>query len=457
VGRFFAGCFFLLVFLSLLRLESLGAEPGERSLPEGLSGDPLVLSLDEAVRRALEENLDLKKKLIDLSTAEYASKNLWAEIFPNINAGAEAAYSTGLFAENGFVLDKNGLNYSVSAGVSLTLNAGIPHAMKIIKLAYQIRLLEYEDARRQLEIGVARNFYNLIADRENLSHLENNLVLAERQLERDRVAFNNGLKGELAFLQSRLGVETAKYNLSNARTAYAAGLGDFLVLLGLSQDRPAVLEGKIDIRPVDAEPEALIREYLPKRPDVLSQRQTIENFEYAEKQAALESRAPSLNLSARWSGQFDPFADRVSGTASVSIPIDSWIPGTRKVQALKSAGTNIDKARLDLKNIENGAASQIRSLAAGLRNSWASIDIARLSVEIAERTYELHEQGFRLGTVESLDLEDTRNSLAEKRQQLLQSELSYQFMILDLAAALNVDWKELWNLTGAPEAPRSEP
>lgn len=452
MGRAAAG-FLLLMFLSL-GVCPLGAESAE----PGRAGLTLVLTLDEAVRRGVEESLDLQTRMIDLSTAEYAAKNLWAELFPGISAGVEAGYGTGLFSGDGFGLDAGGLSHSLSAGLSLTLGAGISQRMNIIRLASRIRLLEYEDARRQLETAITKNFYTLLADRENLSHLENTLELAERQLERDRVAFNNGLKGELAFLQSRLGVETARYNLSNARTGYAAALGDFLVLLGLPQDSPAVLEGKIDIHPVDADPEALIREYLPRRPDMAARRQAVENLEYTERQTRLENRAPSLGLSARWSGQFDPFTDRVSGTVSVSIPIDSWIPGTGKDRAVKSAAANVEKARLELRNTENGAASQIRSLAAGLRNSWAAIEIARLSVEIAERTYELHEEGFRLGTVESLALEDTRNSLAEKRQQLLRSELAYQTMTLDLAAALNINWRELGNLTGAPEAPAgSEP
>ncbi|MDR0624172.1 MAG: TolC family protein, partial [Treponema sp.] len=240
MGRVFAACFFLAL--------SLPPAFGEDAPEETRSGDgaALSLTLDGAVRRALEENLDLKTRLIDLSTAEYAAKNLWAELFPGISAGAGASYGAGLFAGDGFTLDKSGLAYDLSAGLSLTLSAGVSQRMKSIKLAYRIRLLEYEDARRQLETAAAKNFYALLADRENLSHLEQNLELAERQLERDRIAFHNGIKGELAFLQSRLGAETAKYNLSRARTAYAAGLGDFLVLLGLPQDSPAALEGEID-------------------------------------------------------------------------------------------------------------------------------------------------------------------------------------------------------------------
>jgi outer membrane protein TolC len=103
----------------------------------------------------------------------------------------------------------------------------------------------------------------------------------------------------------------------------------------------------------------------------------------------------------------------------------------------------IDKARLDLQSAEEAAAAQIRSLAAGLRNSWDGIEIARLGLGFAERSYELTEQGFRNGTVESLRLEDARNNLVNARQRLLQTELSYFNMILDISAALNISWKDL--------------
>jgi multidrug efflux system outer membrane protein len=412
----------------------------------GTAGSPLILSLDEAVRRALENNLNLKKNLIDLSSAEYAAKRLWSELFPSITGGAGIGYSSALFTGDGFALDESGANPNASLGLTLGLNAGIPYAMKNIRLAYQSRLLNYEEACNQLEIQVIKNFYSLIADRENLNFLEETLKLAEQQLEKNQVAFNNGLVGELVVLQSRLGVETARYDLSAARSAYMNGMGEFLALLGIGQDREALLEGEIDVIRVEADSESLVRDYVPRRPDIISRRQEIERLENAEKQTLLSSKAPSLSLSARWEGRgVDPFADTLSGTASVNIPIDSWIPGTAKDQAGRTARADIEKAKLDLKSAEDSAVTQIRSLAANLRNSWDSIEIARLGLEVAERTHELTEQGFRNGTVESLVLEDARNSLAEARQRLLRSKLAYQTMTLDLSAALNINWKDFLN------------
>lgn len=409
---------------------------------------PLVLSLDDVVVRVLDNNLNLKKDLIDLSNAEYAANRLWSEVFPAITGNASAGYSSSLLTGNGFELDDRGQTFSLGLGITLGLNAGIPHAMKNIRLAYQARLLNYEDARNQLEIQTTKDFYNLLAERDNLTYLADIFNLAERQLERNQIAFNNGIVSELAVLQSRLSLENARYNLSAAQLAYANRVGELLATLGIDQETRTVLEGKIEIIRIDANAENLIREYLPLRPDIVSRRQEIERLENAERQTALSARAPSLSLSAQWNAQnsgpaADPLTDSVRGTASISIPIDSWIPGTTKSQSIQTAKLAIEKAKLDLKIAEDAAVTQIRSLTSNLRNSWDSIEIARLSLSVAERGYQLTEQGFRNGMIESLTLEDARNNLANARQRLLQSELSYQIMILDLSAALNISWKDL--------------
>ncbi|MDR1104858.1 MAG: TolC family protein [Treponema sp.] len=427
------------VFFLFLRLPVpvLSAAPFSEAVlsGEGAAGQgPLVLTLEDAVERALDQSLDLKKRLIDLSTAEYSAGRLWSFIFPGISAGGGASYDRGLLSS-----DSGKHSYELSAGVSLALNAGISRAMKMTVLAYELRMLEYEDARRLLDIEIAKSFYTLIAEQANLSNLQNHLELAEKQLEQDSVAFRNGAKGELAFLQSRLGAETARYNLSTARTSYTDRLGEFLVLLGLPQDTGVEFAGEMDIRPVNADGDALIRQYLSGRPDIVQQRKHIESLEHAEKRIALERRAPSVSLQGRWNlSHIDPAADRLSGSVSVSIPVDSWIPGSAAFQQIRSAGAELEKARIDLKNTEQAAAARIRSLASALVNSWTSVEIARLSVDMARRTYELNEQGFRGGTVASLALEESRNSLALRQQQLLESELSYKIMTLDLAAALDI-------------------
>jgi multidrug efflux system outer membrane protein len=429
----------------------LGITPGAASAQDGreYASETLFLSSEKAVELALDQSLLLQKSFIDLKTAGIAANNLWAEVFPDISLSGGVSYRTPLFTGTPFNTT-TGFGYTASAGLSLRLNPSLPKTIKILDLAYRSQLLNYESARRQLEIQIIKTFFTLLAEKQNLVHLEEIRTLAERQLEKNQTAFANGLISQIAVLQSRLGAETARLNQSNAETAYNTNLGAFLVLLGLDQYTKTVLEGKIEIIRVEADPELLIREYLGKRPDIVSQRQNIERLELVQRQTVLNSRSPTLSLSAQWSGSGSGgagFSDGLSGNLSLGIPIESWIPGTKGNQAIGAAEAGVEKARLDLKDTENRAMSEIRSLAENLRNSWEGLEIARLRVEIAERAHELTEEGFRNGTVESLILQEARNDMAQARQQLLEGELAYQTMILDLAAALNVDWNALMQST----------
>ena len=423
------------------------------SLP--VAAETVTLTLEEAVARALDQSLNLKKSAIDLAQTEYSARRLWSEIFPNfsLNAGLTFLPAAPLFTDPGFSYRDDNLAYSFNFGISFSLNPSLRSSMKQIELAYRSQLFSYENAHTQLEIQVVKNFLSLITMKENIAHMENNLEFAEQIMEKDRIARANGLLSELAWLNSQLSAETARYNLGNVRGAYVNALEEFLALLGMEAGTDIIYQGTVEIAQVHYDPEQLILEYLPKRPDIVSQRQAIERLELSKNVTSLANRAPTLELGAQWrggtptsgqtSGFRDPFTDSVTGSLTVRIPIDAWIPGTRQNQTVRAADAELEKARLDLQNTEILAKTQIRSLVSNLDNTWENLNIARMRLDIAQRTVEATDEGFRNGTVEFRDLEDTHNKLSEARQQQLQGELLYQSLLLDLAAALNVEWKTL--------------
>jgi len=428
----------------------------------------VTLTLEDAVKRALDQSLNLKKSAIDLAQTEYSANRLWSEIFPgfSLSAGFTFLPSTPLFTDPGFSYRDDAVSYSFSLGLSLTLNPSLRSSMKRIELAYRSQLLSYENAHKQLEIQVIKSFLRLITMKEDVANREKYLEFTEQIVEKDRIARANGLLSELAWLNSRLSAETARYNLSDARGNYQNALGEFLALLGMEAGTEIIFQFTpvfpLELAPVFSDPEQLILEYLPKRPDILSQRQIIERLELSKNITSLSSRSPSLNLSARWGTPSsgvnfkDAFADSVSGSLTLNIPIDAWIPGTRQNQTVRAADAELEKARLDLQNAEISAKNQIRSLVSNLGNIWGSLAIARMRVDIAQRTVEATDEGFRKGTVEFRDLEDTHNKLSDARQQLLLGELSYQSLLLDLAAALNVEWKTLASMA-SNEVSRTKP
>jgi multidrug efflux system outer membrane protein len=396
-----------------------------------------TLTLYDAVLRAEEWNFDLKKSAVDLNAARIADKNLWAEFFPSISAGAGLRYNASIISPN--TAANNNPSVSLNAGLSLQLNAGLPAAVKIIRLAYATSLFDYEQSRRQLELAVTKQFYTIITEQNNLSILKEKQAQTERQLQHDRVRFDNGLLSELNYHLSRLSAESAKLEMNRALSNWAEMTGQFQAALGFEPDEQIQYKGELEIERIDMDSEYLIARYLPARPDIINSRQNLERLRLTETHQTLNARAPTLSLSTSWSASMDsPVSDSLSTSVNVSIPVESWLPGTKDWQSIKSAAANVEKAEFDLENIQRSAKISIRTLCANINNSWNSIEIARLRTEIAEGAYLMAERGFSQGIVEFLELETARNSLSEARQQLLREELSYTSMILDLAAALNI-------------------
>jgi len=400
------------------------------------------LTLEDAINLAIENNLNLRRQQIDLSSSGYSERNLWAEIFPAINANLSAGYRTNLFSS--IEPGNSGLNYNVGLGISLGLNAGIPYIINNISLAHQINILRFEDAVNQLSIQITKKYFSLIAEKNNLLLLEEIQNLTQSQYNRSQISFRNGLVGEITLLQSSLSLANARYNYNAASVAFFNNITEFLTTLGITPNNDITLSSNFEIIKIETNAEELITRHLYLRPDVIRNKQEIQRLENLSRQTSLQSRSPSLNLSIDWgSSNFDPFLDSISASARLSIPIDPWIPGSSRAQNITRASVAIERAKLDLEITLASAITQITSLSALLRGSWDSVLLARLGYEVAQRTYQLTENGFNNGTVEALTLQDVRNNMANSRQRLLQAELSYFFMILDLSAALNADWKNL--------------
>ena len=168
------------------------------------SAETVTLTLDEAVQRALDQSINLKKGVIDLAQTQYSATHLYSEIFPSfsLNGGLNALPSTPLLTKPGFQYNNQQLYYSFNFGISFPLNPSFRSSMKRIELAYRSQLLQYDDARYQLEISVIKNFLSLATKKENIAYLGQSLARAEQKLINERAAWENGLLSELDWLRS---------------------------------------------------------------------------------------------------------------------------------------------------------------------------------------------------------------------------------------------------------------
>jgi len=398
-----------------------------------------TLTLEEVCALAEKNSIALQKQAIDLEMDRVRAKSLWAQVFPSITASAGADYT--IPNRNPPRTDPS---YTASLNLRLNLSAGLPFTMANISLAYKNSLLNYEQAQQKLVNETAKTFYSLAAQKDKLGSLESAMRLAAEQLERDRVARQSGYVGELDYLSAQVSSERAKLAYNRALAEYQNSLGKFITALGLDAKETISLEGKPQIEKLSLDPDALAAERLAQRPDMVAQRNEIQRLKNARTETFLSTKGPSVNLTSRWGATLkDGFDDFISAGISVSIPIDPWVPRTKGDQTVKRADADYRKALLELQNMENNAREDIRSYTDAIGNTWAEVEISRLQAGYAQRAFDLAADAYRRGTMRFLDYETARNRLTEAQQQLLQSELSYKILVLDLASTLNMKEDEL--------------
>ncbi|MDF1568123.1 MAG: TolC family protein [Spirochaetaceae bacterium] len=421
-----------------------------------LSAENLTLTVDEAVDLAVSRNLGLKQQGIDLRTRERSKDKAWNAFLPSIAASTGVSANHSLFdfdySSSSAFSDAGNLGINAGLSMSLPLNVGVGGGISNLMADYEAGLIEYEDAQKQLERDVRKQFYSLLANEENIRIQESNLELAQKRYEQARSNFENGLAPELEVLSAEVTVANLRPALDGVAAGYESQLLYFKFLLGIDRNDELELVGELETELYDIEAEDLISRYMAGRLDLRGLDKQLEAIGYLKKGTALRLKTPTLSLGYSWglSGSnadstfpattIEPWSDWADrGTLSLGLQwqLDGFIPGSSTDVQLKELQDAIDSLTLAKQMAIDNAGIEITNAVNNLATARRTIEATTSSVELARRNYELTEEAYQVGTRELLDVESAQNDYLAATQQLLVAKYKYIAGLLDLEYALN--------------------
>lgn len=409
------------------------------------------LSLSEAVALALANNPTVRQERIAADAADGDARTVWNKFLPGISLSGSVRKTHDL-PNTSSPLPASSPEMSLSAGLSLTLNAGIPEAIRQTLIARDTAALSLARAETSLTASVSKAYYALIADRASLEASVESLKLAQALADQTEKNYRNGLASELDALQSRYAAASAQQDLLVKRQAFGVSSRNFNALVGLELDETVLPTDTIepDLAPV-VKPQALDR-WIEGRNDVASARLALEKARSADFAAKINRFGPTLSLSEQTSvsGLQDGFSlpETATFTLSVSLPLDGYIPGSRGAAATRQSRAAAEVASLALEKTRLSARQEIETLFANLEQLREGIALKRMNEKVASRAYDLSGQGYASGLVTQTALDDARTRLLSAKLAVLSAENSYQAALIDLAAALNVQIGDLYGLAG---------
>lgn len=415
-------------------------------------GNKLVLTLNDAFETAIANNADIQKQLITLQGAKRVKDAAWNVFLPNISANGGIGNGHTLYDGTGQMSssDKNVWSWNGSAGLSISFSTSIPYNLRKNILSYQMAQTNYDKLVANLKMSITSQFYSLTSELKNISILIDNQKLAKDQLAVVQANYNNGLASELDLLNAKYAYQSMKPKITQAQSSYNANAANFMLLLGLDPNTPFSLKGSTVIQEVKMPSiNELVSLYLESRFDIQQAVQNLASAELGLKTTQHTALAPSLNLSENFSssGQIKENAPdpsiKGSFSASISIPISSWIPNSNANLNIKNAKDTIKQAQIALEYARKSAKQDINSKVAEMNRIYESLEVIKLNSQIATRAYNLAKDGYAAGLVSQTELESQRQNRASAQQSLMQGEINYITSLHALANALNISYESL--------------
>jgi outer membrane protein TolC len=415
---FFAG-------LLLVILIGAGAQTGVQSL-----------TADEAVRIALENNLNLRRNAIGLNGKKRAADRSWNSLIPSVTVGAGLGHPTSVTGELPAAQDVWTPGLSVSA--SLNLSVSMIDAIKQARADYEAGLLTYEQALRELELQVRKLFYQILLLESNRELAAQSLESARARYEQSATFARTGQASRLEEMSARVDMENQRPTVRNAETLYENALDSFKTLLGIPREQAVVLSGTLryegsGIPDETAQGESLEAAVLQK---------SIASLEAQRSAARNGAYIPNLRLSWNASPLYDidgrQWNDASSFSLSLSMALDNLLPGSQAKSQIDSLGDSIRSAEIQLSETLRNSETRIIQYRRTIEQTQESIEALNLNVELAQSTYAMYDEAYRNGAADYQRLRDAGDSLLQAQNRVQQEQYNLISALLDLEKELNV-------------------
>ncbi|MEQ8628010.1 TolC family protein [Ekhidna sp.] len=186
-----------------------------------VSQEKRVLSLQECIDIAVENNLTVQRSELNLQSAQVNLMQAQAQRYPTLNANGNFGYNWGRGIDpttNQFIDQRINFN-GVSASTSVPIINGLQvhNSIRQSKLNAEASEFDRQKAINDISLNTALNYVNVIFNKELLENARFQLESSQQQLERTTLLVESGALPLANKLQLESQVATNEVNLINAQ------------------------------------------------------------------------------------------------------------------------------------------------------------------------------------------------------------------------------------------------
>ena len=412
--------------------------------------DTMMLSVDDCVKIALNENPTIKIADMEITRVDYSKKETIGQLFPNVSFSA--AYSRTL-AKQTMYMNNGGQTMAIKMGRDNTHNTGFNASMPLISVALwksiklsDNQILQNIEASRTSRISlinqVKNAYYALLLAYDSYDVLVENHATAKVNADIYEKKFKNGTASEFDVLRSSVAVKNIEPSIIEAQNSIRSLELQLKVLMGMDVNQGikpntslsdfkstmyadvmtmnSDLSMNADLRKLD-----LQTDYLKKAIDV---------------QKASWLPTLSATIGYNWYSMSDgsPFKNFAwSPNSSVGLSL-SWtlFNGGQRYYKQKQAELSYKEMAWQRDNLSRTLEMQRQIQLDNIQKNVKQIETCTASVEQAVKANQIQEKSFKIGASTYLDLRDSEDALMSSKLAYYQAIYNYLVAKSDLELLL---------------------
>lgn len=396
----------------------------------------LMLTLEDALRIALEENPTVQIADQTVEAKKYAKRGTYAALWPEISASAtyqryikkQRLHFSGQTIEVG-----TANNYSAGLQAALpVVNAQLWKSLKLSAMDVELAVEQARGSRVDMVEQVSKAFYQVLLAKDSYNvykrvydnAVENHKIVEKR--------YKVGQVSEYDYITSQVSVANAEPNVFNAQNSIVVALWQLKALLGLDLDKDIDCAGSL------ADFEALMNAHIDMNLN-LDNNTTIRQLDIQERmleksvEMVKSTNLPTLALSINYNitsmaenfkfsnYQWNPYSVAI---LSLNIPIFS---GGKRRAELAQAKINLQNIQLQRENTERQLHTAMMQYSTTMETNLKQYHASSQTISQAKRGYDIAVKRYEVGGGTLVDIDNSQ--LAYTQAELSRSTAIYNYLV----------------------------
>ena len=405
----------------------------------------LPLSLDDAIRLGLKNNLGAILQNTNVKSEGGAKLQQLQALLPTLNGTAQAAVSqVNLQAEGlripGFPAVIGPFGYT---DFRVTLNQTLLNVSSLqnylaSKHNFESSKLSARDSQDLVVLTVGNAYLLCLADAARISSLEAQVQTSKVSLDQAIQNHRNGVSPRLDELRARVDYQTQEQSLIAATDQYQKDEIALARVIGLPLEQKFELTDQVPFAEFNAPTmESAMADALKNRSDLQAAQQQVKAAEktlsaaHAERYPALTGEVDYGEIGVNPGNSYAT----LNATGKLSGPIfqEGKLRGDARI-----ADAQLEQARAQLNNLEGQIRADVKDAILDIESSEQLVRVAQSNVDLAGEALKEAQDRFQAGVSDNLAVSQAQSSVAQANDQFVSSLYQLNVSKLSLARAVGL-------------------